>query len=172
MAKPKRKKKKETPVCAALESTSRLRPEVRVGLGAVKVAHRNYLANDVRTAFGDSLDLDAAFQSEYPGENRWDYLLGHTATKEVIGVEPHSAKQDEISTVIRKRAAAKQQLYRHLKPGKRHGRAAKAPMKKGATTARVSRARNHAARSPIGAGPPTVLAIMTAPARIASRHTG
>lgn len=116
---PRRKKKNTTPVRAALESTSTLLPSVQDGLGAVKGAHRSHFAVDVRTAFDDSLDLDEALQSVHPNDNRWDYLLGHKATSEVIGVEPHSAKQDEISTVIQKRAAAKQQLTKHLKEGKR-----------------------------------------------------
>lgn len=113
------RRKKTTPIRGALAKDSSLRAEIQDGIGAVKPSHRKYLASDVRRAFADSLDLDAALQGQHPQENRWDYLLGHEVSVEVIGVEPHSAKQDEISTVIKKKEAAKIQLSTHLAPGKR-----------------------------------------------------
>jgi hypothetical protein len=48
-------------------------------------------------------------------ENRWDYLIGHAPSTLVVGLEPHSAKRDQISTVIAKRKAAVDQLRSHLK---------------------------------------------------------
>ena len=51
--------------------------------------------------------------------NRWDYLLGHAPSGKVVAVEPHSAKQDEITTVINKRAAAREQMRAHLNDGAR-----------------------------------------------------
>jgi hypothetical protein len=111
-----------TPVRRALQATSPLLSQVRDGLEAVKRKDRSYLAQDVRRAFADSLDLDAALQEKHPEENRWDYLLGHAPSEEVIGVEPHSAKQDEISTVIAKKKAAKAQLAEHLQSRKRVAR--------------------------------------------------
>ena len=63
--------------------------------------------------------MDRALEEQYPSENRWDYLLGYAPGLAVVGLEPHSAKQDEISTVIRKKQAAGQQLATHLKPGER-----------------------------------------------------
>lgn len=101
----------------ALNSESSLQAAVQDGLGAVKSAHRDRLADEVRSAFADSLDLDAALRQDHPEENRWDYLLGHAPSGKVIGLEPHAAKQDEITTVIKKRQAAKQQLASHLKSG-------------------------------------------------------
>lgn len=71
----------------------------------------------MRAAFGDSLALDDAMLAGHEQENRWDYLLGHTASGAVVGLEPHSAKQDQISTVVNKRRAAKEQLEDHLRPG-------------------------------------------------------
>lgn len=56
---------------------------------------------------------------EHGSANGWDYLLGHAPTSAVIGLEPHSAKQDEISTVIAKQSAAKDQLHQHLRDGAR-----------------------------------------------------
>lgn len=55
-------------------------------------------------------------------ENRWDYLLGYAPTSEVVAVEPHSAKEDHISTVIKKRGAAREQLKMHLRDGARIAR--------------------------------------------------
>ncbi len=114
-----KKRKKSTPVREAIKDHSAILQFVQDGIGAVKRIHRRYLADDIRPKFGDSLDLDAALQQDHPEENRWDYLLGHTASTQVVGVEPHSAKQDEITTIINKRRAAKQHLAAHLKPGAR-----------------------------------------------------
>jgi hypothetical protein len=50
-------------------------------------------------------------------KNRWDYLLGHTSSGQIVALEPHSAKTDEISSVIRKRRAAIEQLRIHLRTG-------------------------------------------------------
>jgi hypothetical protein len=88
-------------------------------MGAVKDAHRDYFDQAVRADFEDSLDLDEALQAGHEQENRWDYLLGHKPSSEVVAVEPHSAKQDEISTVIKKRSDAREQLKPHLRDGAR-----------------------------------------------------
>lgn len=108
-----------TPIRLALEPDSDLQGSVQEGLGAVERAHRRCLAVEVRPAFGDSLDLDAAMEAAHPDENRWDYLLGHTSSGQVVALEPHSARTDEISSVIRKRKAAIEQLREHLRPGQR-----------------------------------------------------
>ena len=84
------------------------------GPGAVEKSHRECFDPAIRTAFADSLDLDKALKPGREQDNRWDYLLGHAPSAQVIAVEPHSAKQDELSTVVRKRAAAREQLREHL----------------------------------------------------------
>ena len=71
---------------------------------------------DFRTAIEDSLDIDAALRPGRDQENRWDYLLGHSATGKVIAVEPHSAKQDQIKKIIDKKEAALDQMRNHLQP--------------------------------------------------------
>lgn len=88
-------------------------------MGAVKNADREHFDQEIRAALEDSLDLDKALQHGHEGENRWDYLLGHKPSSEVVAVEPHSAKQDEISTVIKKRTDAREQLKPHLRDGTR-----------------------------------------------------
>ena len=109
----------KTPVRHALREDSPLQPVVLDGLGAIKAAHRVYLESGIRASFADSLDLDEAMRESHEQENRWDYLLGHAPSGEVVAVEPHSAKQDEITTVIRKRTAAREQLKVHLKTSAR-----------------------------------------------------
>ena len=118
MAPPKMKPNK-TPVRQALLDTSQLMEHVSDGLAALDRAHRSYIANEIHGTFGDSLNLDEALLETHPNANRWDYLLGHTPSQQVIGVEPHTAKDDEVSTLIAKRAAAKEQLASHLEPGSR-----------------------------------------------------
>lgn len=100
---------------AALKSTSSLVHQVQDGLGGLANSHRNLIAQDVKTQIGDSLDLDAALQAAYPNDHRWDYLLGRSG--KVLGLEPHSAKEDQVSTVIDKRKAARDHLKAHLKAG-------------------------------------------------------
>lgn len=102
-----------------LRSDSALLPAVNDGLAAVKKADRDYIDADVRTDFADSLDLDHALQQGHEQEHRWDYLLGHAPSAQVIALEPHSAKQDEVTTLIKKRRAALDQLKPHLRTGGR-----------------------------------------------------
>jgi hypothetical protein len=114
-----KKTARKTPVRAALREDSTLLPSVVNGLGALNNAHRDYFDHSIRNAFADSLDLDAAVRVGHEQENRWDYLLGHTPSGGIVAVEPHSAKQDEVTTVINKRTAAREQLKDHLRDGVR-----------------------------------------------------
>ena len=107
----------KTPLRIALLEESSLRPLVVDGLGAIGAAHRGYFDLAIRPAFADSLDIDEALKPGHEHENRWDYLLGHSASGHLVAIEPHSAKQDEISTVIKKRSAAREQLKGHLHDG-------------------------------------------------------
>jgi hypothetical protein len=84
---------------------------------AVKRADRGCFQERVRQQFEDSLYLDDALHAGHERENRWDYLLGHAPSATVVAVEPHPAKQDHISMLIRKRSAAKEHLKSHLEDG-------------------------------------------------------
>ncbi|MBI5528303.1 MAG: hypothetical protein HY897_18375 [Deltaproteobacteria bacterium] len=117
-----RKRAKRTPLRGALRATSSLLALVHDGLGAVKSADKKCLAPGVGASLADSLDLDAAMHEDHPEENRWDYLLGHAPSGEVVGVEPHSARQHEITTVIRKKEAARRHLAGHFRAGRRVSR--------------------------------------------------
>lgn len=113
----KAKHQHTTPVRRALRADSSLQQAVRDGLGGLVAGHRSYIEEALRGDFSDSLDIDEAFQPGHEQENRWDYLLGYTTTGQVVALEPHSAKSDEISTLIAKRNAARAQLSAHLKTG-------------------------------------------------------
>ncbi len=110
------------PILKALNANSTLRAKVQTGLAALPKAHKDYVQADVRTAFVESLDLDAAMRDQHPQDNRWDYLLGLGMPAVVVALEPHSAKSDEVTTVITKKQQAERQLGEHLKPGARVGR--------------------------------------------------
>jgi len=118
MAAPRR----TTPIRDALKGDSSLQPRVCDGLGAVKERDRSSVADDVKRLFADSIDLDRALEEEHPSENRWDYLLGLAKGFRIVGLEPHSAKADQITTVIKKKQKAQQQIVGHLNPGKRVSR--------------------------------------------------
>jgi uncharacterized DUF497 family protein len=87
--------------------------------GAIKSDHRDYIGSSIRVEFADSIDLDEAMREGHEEENRWDYLLGHMPSKIVIALEPHSARDTEISTIIAKRKAAMKQLRPHLQTSAR-----------------------------------------------------
>jgi hypothetical protein len=91
-------------------------------MAALETAHRDHFDPAIRSSFADSLDLDAALQADHEQENRWDYLLGHRPSREVVAVEPHSARTDQVSTVIGKRSSARKQLRTHLRDGARVSR--------------------------------------------------
>ncbi|MCA9538294.1 MAG: hypothetical protein KC620_05370, partial [Myxococcales bacterium] len=101
---------------------STVRAEVRDGLGAVERGDRQHFATDVRDAFADSVNLDAALKVSHPAEPRWDYLLGHASGGAVVGLEVHPAHDREVGAIIDKKAAAQRQLSGHLVPGRRVAR--------------------------------------------------
>jgi hypothetical protein len=73
----------------------------------------------VKRTVHDSLDLDAATSAEHPEANRWDYILSVRANDNLVGVEPHSARDDQVTTVIAKKQHSAQVLRDHLKAGSR-----------------------------------------------------
>lgn len=98
----------------ALAVGSALRPHVRNGLGALSGGDRGLIAATERPRVGDSLNLDLAMQPEFPEAHRWDYLLSIPNIAQIVGVEPHTARDDEINVVISKRRNAVDYLRDHL----------------------------------------------------------
>lgn len=103
----------------ALNANGPLRGLVRDGMGAFADVDIKLIAEDQRPRIGDSLDLDAASKNEQPEANRWDYIVSIRDLKEFIGIEPHSAKDSEISVVIAKKKQATEYLRNHLQDGYR-----------------------------------------------------
>lgn len=104
-----------TPVRALLIPTSELHEHVADGLDAVKKSERGYLEASIRSGFTDSIDIDEALKPGRDQDHRWDYLLGWGA-EHVVALEPHSATNHEVKTVISKKKAALQQLQPHVNP--------------------------------------------------------
>jgi hypothetical protein len=103
----------------ALKQESRLRDLVRAGTGAIKRRDLTLIVEAERPRIGDSLDLDAASRDEHPEANRWDYIISIPDLKELAGVEPHTAKDSEISVVVLKKRLAIEYLRTHLQHGHR-----------------------------------------------------
>lgn len=101
---------------AVLRPTSTLRKSVRPGVGALKKRDAQLIAEPERPRVGDSLDLDEATRSEYPEDPRWDYLLSIPGRSQIVAMEPHSARQSEVSSVIAKKKWAIAVLRNHLGP--------------------------------------------------------
>lgn len=102
-----------TPIREALLPASALQNNVFDGLGALARAHKQLIDDNLRPSFADSLDIDESLRQGNERDHRWDYLLGHESSA-VVGLEPHSAHTGEVSTVIAKKNAARQQLKNHL----------------------------------------------------------
>lgn len=103
----------------ALHDSSTLQKHVKSGAGALAPGHVKLIAEAERSKIGDSLELDTAAKNEFPEANRWDYMMSLPALEQIVGVEPHSARDSEISVVIAKRKHAIQYLQSHLRAGYR-----------------------------------------------------
>jgi hypothetical protein len=106
-----------TPIRSIL-TTGTLSQQVKPGLSALKSTDKKHVEDAIRQRFADTLDIDTAFLQTHAADNRWDYLLGDEESSTVVALEPHSAKSDEVSTVIKKKQKALEQLRPHLKAGK------------------------------------------------------
>lgn len=100
----------------ALRAGSALLPFVSNGVGAIAGAHRNLIAAPERARVGDSMDLDSALEAAFPNQNRWDYVLSVPDAGLLVGVEPHTSADHEISVVIKKKQRALEHLREHLQP--------------------------------------------------------
>lgn len=100
----------------ALLPNSPLQGLLAQGLGALLNIDRPLIAQAQRDRVGDSLDLDAASRAEHPSDHRWDYILSVPDAMKLVGVEPHRARDSEISVVISKKRNAEVYLRTHLAP--------------------------------------------------------
>jgi len=107
----------KSPVKAALKTVSSLQTKVQEGLGALTARDKQFVEEAVRPSFADSLEIDENLKQDNDQANRWDYLLGHAESAQVVGLEPHSAYTKEVRVVVAKKKAALQQLRKHLNSG-------------------------------------------------------
>jgi len=107
---------------AALNDGSSLREHVKDGMSAFARVDLGLVAESERSRIGDSLNLDTATRAEFPEANRWDYILSLPEVPEIVGIEPHSAKDSEITVVIAKKKHAIEYLRNHLRGGYRIAR--------------------------------------------------
>lgn len=101
----------------ALVEGSGLRPHVEDGCRAIAAKHRGLIAEDLKQTIRNSLNLDAATRVQHEQANRWDYVLAVRGTNTLVGVEPHSARDDEVAAVIAKKQRSGEVLREHLKTG-------------------------------------------------------
>jgi hypothetical protein len=85
-------------------------------MGAFLARDRVLIAVSQRPRIGDSLDLDAALRRDFPNEMRWDYVFSVPAAHKLVALEPHRARESEISVLIAKKKNAATHLRAHLRP--------------------------------------------------------
>lgn len=103
-------------LASVLVPKSPLRQHVRPGTGALKRTDVTLIAEPERARIGDSVDLDEATRVESPQENRWDYIVSVPDSEALIAIEPHGAKESEVSVVIAKKRHAMSYLATQLPP--------------------------------------------------------
>ena len=100
----------------ALQPASTLLSGVQNGMDAFFPRDRALIAVSERPKIGDSLDLDSALRHDFPNANRWDYIFSVPGAGKLVALEPHSAKDSEISVLIAKKKHAAAELRKHLHP--------------------------------------------------------
>lgn len=102
---------------SAFQETSHLRAHIETGLHALSQRDVRLVAESERSKVGDSIDLDAATRAEFPEAHRWDYVISLPASSQLVGIEPHAARESEISVVVAKKRHALEYLKNHLRAG-------------------------------------------------------
>jgi hypothetical protein len=99
----------------SLRAESPLRQQVVPGVDALKKKDRQLLAEAARQTIVESLDLDTAMATTHPDSHRWDYLVAVSPSKApLVAVEPHSARESEVSVVVQKKRNTEKFLRGHL----------------------------------------------------------
>jgi hypothetical protein len=86
------------------------------GIGALSVRDRRLIVVGQRSRIGDSLNLDAALRKAFPNTHRWDYVFSVIDSGRLLALEPHTARDSEIDTMIAKKRHAMEQLRHNLRP--------------------------------------------------------
>ena len=84
---------------SAIEKTPPLAKALKPGLRALGNNSGKIRPSDSSRCEG-SVDIDATVKAQYPEDSRWDYALGYGG--KTYFVEVHTAKTDEVSSVLKK----------------------------------------------------------------------
>jgi hypothetical protein len=93
----------------SIENTPLLKDAFRNGLKALGSNSKKIKLADSRQCEG-SVDIDTEVRDRYPNASRWDYGIGYGETTHFI--EVHSAKTDEVKSVLNKLAWLKDFLVK------------------------------------------------------------
>ncbi|WP_008314814.1 hypothetical protein [Leptolyngbya sp. PCC 6406] len=96
---------------SAVQSTPSLQAALKPGLRALGSNSSKIKSNDPGKCEG-SIDIDTTVRAQYPNSSRWDYALGYGG--KTYFVEVHSAKTDEVSSVLNKLQWLKDFLVRDV----------------------------------------------------------
>lgn len=117
MARVKPKPAARGPLRAALRPESPLQERVCGGVQALERIDRRRLRLDPANHVLESLYLDEALARTHANEHRWDYLLStRDGAAQLVGVEVHPARADQVDVVIRKKRAGEAAFREHA-PG-------------------------------------------------------
>ena len=83
----------------AINDTSLLKDHLKNGLRALGSNSSKVQPTDTSKCEG-SVDIDSAVKSTYPNDSRWDYAVGYNG--KTYFIEVHSAKTDEVKSVLKK----------------------------------------------------------------------
>ena len=86
---------------AAIDKTPLLKDYLKNGLRALGSNSSKVQPTDTSKCEG-SVDIDSAVKSTYPNDSRWDYAVGYNG--KTYFIEVHSAKTDEVKSVLKKLA--------------------------------------------------------------------
>jgi hypothetical protein len=83
----------------AINDTPLLKDHLKNGLRALGSNSSKVQSTDNSKCEG-SVDIDSAVKSTYPNDSRWDYAVGYNG--KTYFIEVHSAKTDEVKSVLKK----------------------------------------------------------------------
>jgi hypothetical protein len=83
----------------AVEATPDIANGYKPGLSALGI-YSSKISVDHTSLIEGSVDIDTCTTNRYPNASRWDYVFSYNG--KAYFVEVHSAKTDEVSTVLRK----------------------------------------------------------------------
>ncbi len=87
----------------ALQKHSKLKHCTKNGLGAIKGSDKAKFKLSNTRKPQCSVDIDSCLKSDFPSENRWDYLVVVSDAIEGYFVEVHPAYTSEVLTMIKKK---------------------------------------------------------------------